>query len=98
MDDDTGTSVVLVNSENGIAQVNRLLPFCDIVVSDYGDVRRTNPAVYRSSPPHLNRGKFFKCILMGADFDMMVDRLLKRSIWHRMASFLKRMMRKVVNK
>lgn len=98
MDDDAGTSVVLVDSEKGAALVNRALPFCDVVESDYADVRRTNPAVYSSSPPHVNRGKFFKYIHMGDDFDMMVDRLLKRPIWHRMASLVKRMMRKAVGK
>ena len=95
MDDDVGTSVVLVNSEKGAALIKKVLPFCDIVKSDYTDVCRTNPAVYRSSSPHSKRGRFFKLVLGGADFDMAVDRLLARPLWRRMASLVKRMMKKI---
>ena len=98
MDDDTGTSVILVNSEKGTALVNRIAPLCDMVVSGYTDIRRTNPAVYRSSPPHPKRGKFFKLICSGADFDITVDRLLKRPLWRRIASFVKRVAKKAVCK
>ena len=98
MDDDTGTSVVLVNSERGSALINIVLPFCDVIESDYADVRRNNPAIYRSSPQHIKRGKFFKLILMGADFDMTVDRLLKRPFWRRMGSFAKRVVKKIIGK
>ena len=98
MDDDTGTSVVLVDSAKGAALVNRVFPFCDIVESDYTDVRRTNPSVCRSSPPNVKRGKFFRLIHMGADFDTTVDRLLKRPLWRRVGSFAKRVAKKVIGK
>jgi len=98
MDDDAGTSIVLVNSEKGAELVNRILLLCDKVDSDYADVCRTNSAVYCSSPPHARRGKFFKLILRGNDFDITVDRLLKRPLWHRIASLLKRAVKKVVEK
>ena len=98
MDDDLGTSVVLVNSEKGSELVNRVSHLCDMVESDYADVRRINPAVYRSSPPNVKRGKFFRLIHMEADFDLAVDSLLKRPPWRRMASLVKRMARKVVGK
>ena len=98
MDDDTGTSVVLVDSEKGVALINRILPFCNMAESDYADVRRTNPAVYRSSPPHLKRDKFFKLILMDADFDKAIDSLLKRPLWRRMGSFVKRVVKKIIGK
>ena len=98
MDDDKGTSVVLVDSDKGAELVKRISSFCDVEESDYADVRRTNPAVYRSSLPHVRRSKFFKLIRMGADFDMVVDSLLKRPLWRRVASLAKRMARKVVGK
>ena len=98
MDDDTGTSVVLVDSEKGVALINRILPFCNMAESDYADIRRTNPAVYRSSPPHLKRDKFFKLILMDADFDKAIDSLLKRPLWRRMGSFVKRVVKKIIGK
>ena len=98
LDDDTGTSVVLVDSEKGAGLVNRVSPFCNMVESDYADVRRTNPTVCRSSPPHAKRGKFFKLIHMGADFDLTVYSLLKRPLWRRMGSFAKRVVKKVIGK
>lgn len=96
IDDDLGTSVVLVNSNKGAILANKIALECDMVESDYADVRRTNPAIYRSSPPHHKRDKFFKLVYRGADFDMTVDRLLARPLWRRMASFVKRAVKKVI--
>ena len=98
IDDDTGTSVVLVDSEKGAELLKRVSSFCDIVESDYADVRRTNPAVCRSSPPNVKRGKFFRLIHMGADFDRTVDSLLKRPLWRRVGSFAKRVAKRVIGK
>lgn len=98
MDDDTGTSVILVNSDRGAALVNRILPMCDNVDSDYADARRINPAVCCSSPPSPKRGKFFRLIRLGGDFDMTVEKLLKRPLWRRVASHLRRLLRKASDK
>lgn len=98
MDDDAGTSVVLVDSEKGEALVNRIVPLCDLNASDYADVRRTNPAVYRSTNPHLKRALFFKRIRERGDFDLLVAKLLKRPLWRRVGSFVKRTVKKVVGK
>lgn len=98
MDDDVGTSVVLVDSDGGAVLLKRILPFCDMVESDYADVRRTNPAVYCSPSPHVKRSKYFRLIRMGADFDMTVDKLLRRALWRRIGSLVKRTMKKVVGK
>ena len=98
MDDDVGTSVVLVDSDRGAVLLKRILPFCDMVESDYEDVRRTNPAVYCSPSPHVKRSKYFRLIRRGADFDMTVDKLLRRALWRRIGSLVKRTMKKVVGK
>ena len=98
MDDDAGTSVVLVDSEKGEALVNRIVPLCDLNASDYADIRRTNPAVYRSTNPHLKRALFFKRIRERGDFDLLVAKLLKRPLWRRVGSFVKRTVKKVVGK
>ena len=96
MDDDLGTSVVLVNSSKGMLLLERITTLCDIVESDYADVRRVNPAVYRSSSPHPRRCKFFQFASDGADFDATVERLLRRPLWRRIASLAKRTLKRLV--
>lgn len=98
MDDDAGTSVVLVNSERGAALVKRVSPFCDIVKSDYADVCRTNPAAYRSSTPHSKRSNFFRLISARSDFDVAVNKLLRQPLLRRVGSLVKRMSRKLGGK
>ena len=98
MDDDTGISVVLVNSEKGASLFNRVALLCDLAASDYADIRRTNLAVYCSTNPHPKRTLFFKCIRAGADFDLLVLKLLKRPLWRRVGSFMKRVVKKAICK
>ena len=96
MDDDKGTSIVLVNSNKGAAMINKIAPLCDMLQSDYADACRTNPAIYRSFPPNRNRAKFFKLIRRGADFDATVDTLSRRPMWHQIASLVKHIFLKVI--
>ena len=98
MDDDMGTSVVLVNSEKGKVLIEKITDLCEMAESDYADIRRTNPAVYRSSPPNPKRGKFFKLIHRGADFDLTVTRLLKRTLWRRVGSHVKHILINIFGK
>lgn len=98
MDDDVGTSVVLVNTEKGAALLDRVAPLCDLVASDYADIRRTNPAVYRSANPHPKRALFFKHVRNRMDFDSLVINLLKRPLWRRVGSYVKRAVKKVLVK
>lgn len=77
MDDDRGTSVILVNTDKGSQMVETIRGMCQMTASDYGDVRRTNPAVYRSSPPHPRRRFFFARVQQSGDFDSLVLRLLR---------------------
>lgn len=98
MDDDTGISVVLVNSEKGASLFNRVVPLCDLAASDYADIRRTNLAVYCSTNPHPKRALFFNYIRSGADFDLLVVKLLKRPLWRRVGSLMKRVVKKAIGK
>lgn len=95
MDDDTGISLVLVNSAKGAMLLHEIAPLCDMCKSDYEDACKTNPAIYRSSPPSHKRAKFFQLIGKGVDFDVTVTRLLRRPLWRRIASFVKRMLQRV---
>lgn len=98
MDDDKGSSIVLVNSDKGIALINKIALLCDMTQSDYEDACRTNPAIYRSSAPNRKRPKFFRLIRKNADFDLVVEKLLRRSLWCRIASLGKRLLLKVIVK
>jgi len=98
MDDDVGTSVVLVNTEKGATLLDRVAPLCDLVASDYADIRRTNPAVYRSANPHPKRALFFKHVRNRMDFDSLVINLLKRPLWRRVGSYVKRAVKKALGK
>lgn len=80
MDDDRGTSVILVNTDKGSQMVETIRGMCQMTASDYEDVRRTNPAVYRSSPPHPRRRFFFARVQQSGDFDSLVLRLLRPTL------------------
>lgn len=95
MDDDKGTSVVLVNTEKGAAAFAAVRGFCRVAESDFADVRRTNPAVFRSSPPHPRRAAFFAKVGKAKDFDALVVRLLKPSLYRRVRSLAGRVLRKL---
>ena len=98
MDDDVGTSVVLVNTEKGATLLDWVAPLCDLVASDYADIRRTNPAVYRSANLHPKRALFFKHVRNRMDFVLLVINLLKRPLWRRVGSYVKRAVKKVLGK
>lgn len=95
MDDDRGTSVVLVNTEKGAEAFAAIQPDCRVAVSDYADIRRTNPAVYRSSSPHPKRGRFFAQIPKTDDFDALVMRLCRPTLKARIRRFGGRILRKL---
>lgn len=95
MDDDRGTSVVLVNTEKGAEAFAAIQPDCRVAVSDYADIRRTNPAVYSSSSPHPKRGRFFAQIPKTDDFDALVMRLCRPTLKARIRRFGGRILRKL---
>lgn len=90
MDDDRGTSLVLVNTDVGAALVGEISSQLTVVKSDFADAIKVNPAIVRSGAPNRNRGKFFE--KMNRDsFDSLVTRLLRRPLWRRIASRIKRL-------
>jgi len=76
MDDDGGTSMVLVNTAKGERIFAGLEKTCTSRVSSYADVKLYNPSVLRSAPMHLKRTFFFACY-MQKTIKSMVERLLK---------------------
>ncbi len=59
MDDDKGTSVVLVHSEKGRALWDRLSASFQAQKADLAYVIQCNPSIARASPAHPGREKFF---------------------------------------
>jgi coenzyme F420-reducing hydrogenase beta subunit len=60
MDDDRGTSMVLVNTVQGERMFAGLEKTCTSRVSSYADVKLYNPSVLRSAPVNLKRQSFFE--------------------------------------
>ena len=98
LDDDKGTSLVLVHTEKGRVLWQSLAGQVEAVASTLADAVRTNPSIVRSAPPSPKRAKFFKLLTRGKDFDWIVEHLLHRPLWRRCASFAKRVLRKVLGK
>lgn len=97
MDDDRGTSLVLVNTSKGECAFRSVDGMVNAVVSDYEDAIRVNPSIVKSSSPSKKRSLFFKSVHK-SDFDRLVVRLLRRPIWRRVGSFVKRVSKKVLGK
>ena len=98
MDDDKGTSLVLVHTEKGRrlwASVASELMFCE---STFADAVRNNPSIVASTKPNVRRAQFFRLLAKGRDFDWIVTRLLRRPLWRRCASKLKRVVLSMVKR
>ena len=97
MDDDKGTSLILVNTDKGEKYWSDINAALTVVASDYDDAVRINPAILRSSPPHNKRHRFFE-LLHKRDFDKLVVQLLKRPLWRRAVSKIKRICKRIIGK
>lgn len=96
MDDDVGTSLVLVKTKKGAAAFASLASEIESRRSDVADAIRTNPALVKSPLAHPKRERFFALLRKGVDFDVAVGRLLKRPLWRRCGSFVKRLLRRAL--
>ena len=97
MDDDKGTSLVLVNTERGRAAFDAIRPLCRVRESTFADARRVNPAIVRSPLPHTQRGAFFKAVGRTDDFDSLVARLLRPSFARRLRRLAGRVLRRLIS-
>lgn len=89
MDDDRGTSLMLVNTPVGMSLLETIMPQLQIEQSDFSDAIRVNPALVRSMAPHRNRGKFFVRIRKKT-FDQLVIGLLSCPLWRRFVLHVKK--------
>lgn len=97
MDDDRGASLVLVNTCKGETIWSNISNIADVSLSDFADAIRTNPAIVKSSPPNRNRARFFRAV-HNKNFDRLVISLVRRPLWRRVGSRVKRMLKKVLEK
>ena len=80
LDDDRGTSLVLVNSSRGEEAWRSISPFVRMIASDWGHAQAVNPALVKSTPYGPNRDRFFSNVGR-----MRFSRLVESSLqppWH----------------
>ena len=94
MDDDKGTSLVLVNTAKGNWAFSGIVDKIVAKESDFGNAVTTNPAIVKATIPHRNRARFFRHV-MRSDFDTMVNRMLLPSFKSRVRIFGGRILRKL---
>ena len=95
MDDDCGTSLILVNTEKGFAVLSTVDDAMIKIPSDYGHVKVVNSAVYKSKAAHKNRDRFFKCVSRSG-FDRAVSVSLRASFYQRVRLVIDQVIGRVV--
>lgn len=76
MDDDTGTSLLMIHSKKGENLLEAIRKDILIEEVDYQVVPQTNPSMERSARPHRDRSKFFED-LGRISFKELVEKLAK---------------------
>ena len=94
MDDDKGTSLVLVNTDKGKAVWEEITLEMDWCEATFEEACRANSALVKPTRPHAKRAKFFRR-LGKENFDHLVNRLLRPSQITRMKSLVGRALRKL---
>ena len=94
MDDDCGTSLVLINTNKGASCFERIESELDCVSATFEEAVRGNPALKVSPRPHRNRDRFLMaCSSIG--FDRLVTRMLMPPFFLRLRMFAGRVLRKM---
>lgn len=87
MDDDKGTSLVLINTEKGAQSFSAISSDLNSKVADFDNAVKGNPAIVRPTNPHRNRSGFFRWVLK-SDFDSLVNRMLQPPLITRIRAFV----------
>lgn len=94
MDDDKGTSLVMVNTEKGVNAFSELADKVIAKDSDFEHAVTVNPAIVKATIPHRNRGRFFSRVIK-SDFDSLVSRMLQPSLKGRIRTFVVRLLNRL---
>ena len=98
MDDDKGTSLILVNTDKGEKYWSDISAALTVVSSDYDDAARINPALVKSPVPHRNRARFFNVACKAKDFDVIAVKLLMLPLMNRIKARIKRILKRALGK
>lgn len=79
MDDDKGTSLVIVNSERGKNVFYELYSIMECKVEEFDKIEKYNSAYMNSSKPNRKRNKFFY-YLDKIEFDVLVKKYARKKI------------------
>lgn len=94
MDDDKGTSVVLIQSKKGHELWEKLQSSMCVQLGDVDVLLPPGADSRRCVPAHPNRSKFFEALNAGADVEHLL-RLTRKSFFRRCLSFGKRSLKKI---
>ena len=97
MDDDKGTSLVLVHSPKGQALLDEVSEALEVKPVNPETALKYNPSALRSPKLRKNRNKFIRKIHV-ANFEKMVTNYTKRSFIRKCLSMAKRILKKVCGK
>lgn len=95
IDDDHGTSLVLINTERGKRAFDSVKGCCRFINSSFDVACRSNSPLVKSPHPHARRTKFFKLMHGGVDFDCSVDICLRLPLTMRIRAQVGRFLRKI---
>lgn len=95
MDDDRGTSIVMVTTKNGAAVFSSIQPEVKWLESDFEDVKRTNSAVYKSPVMHIKRNWFFEHLKPDSVVSRQIFVALRPSFFMRTRSRLSVLRRRI---
>ena len=93
MDDDKGTSLVLVNTEKGAQSFSAISSALNSKVADFDNAVKGNPAIMRPTKPHSDRSAFFRKVLK-SDFDSLVNNMLRSPLKTRIRAFIGKTLRR----
>ena len=94
MDDDKGTSLILVNTVKGSDIFSSISTGLTFKAAEFDYAVNGNTAIVRPTIPHRNRGRFFNKVA-NQEFDTLVDRMLRPSLKARICAFVGRNLRRL---
>ena len=94
MDDDRGTSCVLVNTARGAALWGEVQGALESRATTYASVLCGNSAILHSTHPHPNRASFMASC-SAAHFPRVLARCLRPTVLCRVKSFVRRVLRRI---
>lgn len=97
LDDDKGTSVVLIHSEKGVQLYDAVKAKTTYKTIDMEDAIPRDAESLNSAISHMNRSKFFKAFQRGEDIPELVS-LLKLSLFQRIFRKLKKVIKELKEK